>query len=100
MSTNAVVRMETFPELQVADASAADPFAVEVDDALFEEGMQRIEERLAREYPQLTPEAYLERVRRAVERGRADIAAGRWRTHAEVEADFAARHARVMAERS
>jgi len=31
MSTNAVARMETFPELQVADASAADPSAVEAD---------------------------------------------------------------------
>jgi len=100
MSTNAVAGMETLPELQVADAPAACPFAVEVDDALFEADMQRVEERLAREYPELTPKAYLERVRRAVERGRADIAAGRWRSHAEVEADFAARHARVMAERS
>jgi len=97
MITNAVVRMETFPELQVADAPAAYPFAAEVEDDLFEADMQRVEERLAREYPELTPEAYLEFVRRKVERARADIAAGRWRTHAEVEADFAARHERMMA---
>jgi len=89
MSTNAVARMDPFPELQVADAPAAYPFAAEVEDQQFEADMQRVEERLARDYPILTPEAYLERVRRAVERGRADIAAGRWKTHEQLEAERA-----------
>jgi len=60
---------------------------------------RKTEERLAREYPLPSPEEYLEFMRRKVEQANADIAAGRWRTHAEVEADFSARHARVLAGR-
>jgi len=90
MSANAVVRMETTPELPIVDDPGDGPFAAEVEDDLFEADMQRVEERLAREYPMPSPEDYLEFVRRAVERGRADIAAGRWKTHAQLEAERAA----------
>jgi len=94
MTTTAVFSAE--PELDdctVAPLASRQP-AAEVDDEWMDDDFDReLEERLARDYPVLSPEEYLECLRRRVEAARAEIAAGQWKTHEEVEAYFAARRA-------
>jgi len=58
---------------------------------------RELEERLARDCPVLSAEEYLECLRRRVEAARADIAAGRWKTHEQLEAERDAWRARLRA---
>jgi hypothetical protein len=70
----------------MAEAEALDRPASQVVRELMREFVRR--QREAREYDTL--------VRRKVEAGRADVRASRGRTHAEVEADFAARREALL----
>jgi len=77
-----------------APAASCQP-AAEVGDE-WEDFDRELEARLARDYPVLSPEEYLEFMRRKVEKARASMRAGLGRSHAEVEAYFAARHVRGL----
>jgi len=94
MTTTAAFSAQLEPELDdaftVAPAANRQPAVEAVMDDDFD---LKLEERLARDYPVASPQEYLEFMRRKVEKARADIAAGRWKTHADVEAYFAARRA-------
>jgi len=92
MTTPAVFSAQ--PDLDdctAAPAASCQP-AAEVGDE-WEDFDRELEARLARDYPVLSAEEYLECLRRRVEAARAEIAAGQWKTHEEVEAYFAARRA-------
>jgi len=89
MTKEAVFTMKLEPELRdefMAEAQALDRPASQVVRDLMREFVRR--QREAREY-----DAF---VRRKVETGRQDVGAGRERSHAEVEADFAARRAQLL----
>jgi len=97
MTTSTVFSAEPEPELHddaftAATAASCRLAAGGMDDDFD----QRLEERLARDYPAASPEEYLEFMRRKVEKARVSMRAGLGRSHAEVEAHFAARHARVL----
>jgi predicted transcriptional regulator len=89
MAKEAVFTMKLEPELRdefMAEAQALDRPASQVVRDLMREFVRR--QREAREH-----EAF---VRRKVEAGRRDMRAGRRRTHAEVEADFASRRTELL----
>lgn len=89
MTKEAVFTMKLEPELRdefMAEAQALDRPASQVVRDLMREFVRR--QREAREY-----EAF---VRRKVDAGRKDMRAGRGRSHAEVEADFAARRGELL----
>jgi len=103
MSAKAVfsIELDSEPDAVFTAVSADDhPVTEALHEWVDDDFDWKTEERLTREYPRPSPEEYLEFMRRKVEAARADVAAGRGRPHAEVEADFAARHARVMAGRT
>lgn len=89
MTKEAVFTMKLEPELRdefMAEAQALDRPASQVVRDLMREFVQR--QREAREH-----DAF---VRRKVEAGRKDMRAGRGRTQAEVEADFAIRRTNLL----
>jgi len=89
MTKEAVFTMKLEPELRdefMAEAEALDRPASQVVRDLMREFVRR--QREGREY-----EAF---VRSKVEAGRNDMRAGRGRSHAEVEADFAARRSVLL----
>jgi predicted transcriptional regulator len=89
MSKEAVFTMKLEPELRdefMAEAQALDRPASQVVRDLMREFVRR--QREAREH-----DAF---VRRKVEAGRKDMRAGRGRSHAEVEAEFATRRKNLL----
>jgi predicted transcriptional regulator len=89
MTKEAVFTMKLEPELRdefMAEAQALDRPASQVVRDLMREFVRR--QREAREYETF--------VHRKVEAGRKDMRAGRGRSHAEVEADFAARREQLL----
>lgn len=86
MAKDAVFTMKLEPELRDAFVAAA-------------KREDRPASQLVREFMRGYVEQdrdYVEFVRRKVERSRADFAAGRWRTHEEVQADFRRRREDIL----
>jgi len=77
MNANAALSMPLDADLETASTLVGE----DID--------QRCEQRLAQDYPILPEDDYLEFLRQEVEKAQADIAAGRWKPHEQLEAERA-----------